>query len=265
MHSLFHDRRHLIPFRSALLPQIFTDVLVIGSGVAGLRTALAAAEHSEVVLLSKGGRDAAATAWAQGGIAAALHRDDAPQLHARDTLAAGAGLCDAPAVERITREGVERVGELLEWGFAVDRDAEGEPALAREGGHSRPRILHAGGDATGAALLDTLWRRLELTAGERVRVFDNCFALDLLTAGDEPGAPCVGAVTHHRRYGLQIIWARATILAGGGAGMAWRETTNPPSCTGDALAMAYRAGAQLADMAFMQFHPTTLYIAGAAR
>ena len=265
MHSVFDERRFLIPFRATLLPQVFTDVLIVGAGAAGLRAAIAAAEHSNVIVLTKGGQSDAATAWAQGGVACAMDDDDDPALHARDTIEAGAGLCDASAVRQITSRGRARLLEMLDWGMRVDRDASGDLALAREGGHDRRRILHAGGDTTGAELLRTLWAQVATITGERVRVFDRCFALDLLTAGDAAGAPCMGALTHHDRYGLQIIWANTVILAGGGAGMVWRETTNPPVSTGDAIAMARRAGADVADMAFMQFHPTTLYVAGAAR
>ena len=152
---------------------------------------------------------------------------------------------------------------MFAWGMRVDRDAGGKVMLGREGGHAAHRIIHAGGDATGAEVQQVLVERVKQTAG--VRVFSNCFALDLITPNDGEGSPVMGAITHHPKFGLQMIWARSTILAAGGSGVLFRETTNPPQATADGLAMAYRAGATLADMAYMQFHPTTLYLAGASR
>jgi len=263
MHRLFSERRYLIPFRGLLLPQIFTDTLVIGAGAAGLRAGVAAAEHGDVIVLAKSGDGTSASAWAQGGIAGAITGDDTVEAHIADTLTAGAGLCDDEAVRRIVSSGPERVNELLEWGCRFDRADDGSLQLAREGGHSAARIARADGDATGREIQRTLWARARATSG--MRVFGDCFALDLLTPSSEDGSPCMGAITHHPRYGLQMIWAKATILASGGCGELWRETTNPPGSAGDGLAMAYRAGANLADMAFMQFHPTTLYVAGASR
>lgn len=263
MHAIFHERRYLIPFRTALLPQIFTDVLVVGGGVAGLRAALAAAEHGEVILVLKGDFRSSNTWWAQGGVACAMGPGDSAEQHIADTLAAGAELCDRPVVEKVVREAAERIREVMGWGVAFDRDsASGALAFGREGGHSRARVLHAEGDATGRVLVGVLERRVR--ANERIRIFENCRVVDLLTLEGSP-VRCVGAMTHHPRYGLQVIWARATILASGGCGQVFRESTNPPTATGDGLAMAFRAGAELADMAFVQFHPTTLYVAGAAR
>jgi len=264
MHPAFDSRRYLIPFRSSLLPQIFTDTLVIGGGVGGLRAAIAAAEHGEVIVLAKEDAATSNTAWAQGGIAVVLDEADSFASHVDDTLTAGAGLCDASAVRAIVEAGPERIRELVEWGMRLD-SAPGRhgPALGREGGHHHARIIHTDGDATGRELVRCLGERVARTAG--VRIFTRCFALDLVTAGSAPGAPVMGAITHHPKHGLQMIWAKATILASGGAGMIYRETTNPKTATGDGLAMAYRAGATLADMAFMQFHPTTLYLAGATR
>jgi L-aspartate oxidase len=277
MHALFDERRYLIPFRATLLPQIFTDVLVIGEGVAGLRAALAAAEHSDVIVCSKRTIKHSATYWAQGGIAVVMdtaHGDSLDQ-HVRDTLIAGADLCDEPIVREVIEQGPPRIRELLDWGMPCDRvarpinddDAGGEPplALGKEGGHSHFRIVHADGDQTGKALALTLHARVR--AHDKIRLFEECFVLDLVTVSgtQDSGGKCVGAITHHPKYGLQMIWAHATILASGGAGQVYRESTNPNVATGDGLAMAYRAGAALADMAFMQFHPTTLYIAGANR
>jgi len=263
MHSSLDERRYLIPFRASLLPQIFTETLVIGGGVAGLRAGIAAAERGDVVILAKGRLEVSNTDWAQGGVAVVMDSADSVEEHVRDTLGAGGGLNDEPVVREVAERGPERVQELLDWGLRADVDESGAINLAREGGHSRRRILHADGDATGRELMRVLAARARRTAG--IRIFESCFALDLLTPSPEAGSPCLGAITHHPRFGLQIIWAKSTILASGGLGVVWRETTNTALSTGDGLAMAYRAGASLADMAFMQFHPTTLYVAGSSR
>lgn len=264
MDPVFDQRRYLIPFRSSLLPQIFTDTLVIGAGVAGLRAAIAASAHGETIVLAKEDFKNTNTAWAQGGIASVLGEDDAFEAHARDTMTAGAGLCDRDAVDLVVRRGPGLIRECLSWGMDIDR-AGGRPALGREGGHSRARIVHAGGDATGRELERVLVDRARAIGKDRLRIFEHCFALDLITPTDEVGSPVMGAITHHEKYGLQVIWAKATILATGGAGVLYRETSNPAPATADGLAMAYRAGVSLADMAFVQFHPTTLYLPGAAR
>lgn len=263
MDPLLHQRRYLIPFRGSLLPQIFTDTLVIGAGVAGLRAALAASQHGEVIVLSKSDFRQTNTAWAQGGIAAVMDAADSVESHVQDTLTAGAGTCDEPTVRQVVQRGPRLLEEVISWGMNVDRTPGGGISLGREGGHGASRIIHAHGDATGAELQRVLVDRVHATPG--VRVFEKCFALDLITPSTEVGAPVMGAITHHEKYGLQMIWAKATILAAGGAGVLYRETTNPPAATADGLAMAFRAGATLADMAFMQFHPTTLYLAGASR
>lgn len=263
MHPLFDERRYLIPFRSGLLPQIFTGTLVIGSGVAGLRSAIAASEHGDAIVLCKGELDQSNTAWAQGGVAAVLDDDDSFESHVSDTLQAGADLCDEPVVDSIVRGGPAEMDRLIEWGMRFDRDASGEVSLGREGGHHASRILHADGDGTGAELQRVLIGRAQ--ASERIRLFDHCFALDLLTASDEPGASVLGAVTWHPKFGLQMIWARSVVLASGGAGRVYRETTNPRVATADGIAMAYRVGASIADMCFVQFHPTVLYVPGAPR
>lgn len=283
MHSLFDERRYLIPFRAMLLPQIFADVLVVGTGVAGLRAALAASEHGDVIIASKGELPQSNTYWAQGGIAAAMNKGDTTALHVEDTLKCGAGLCDGPVVRTVVENGPPRIAELIDWGMRFDhagghtgavnaasrgQGLVGENGIAgalsfgREGGHSMHRILHADGDATGRELAITLDRVVRTKPN--IRLFNNCFVLDVITLSGSPPR-CVGAITHHPKYGLQVIWANAVILASGGSGQVYRESTNPPVATGDGIAMAYRAGAKVADMAFMQFHPTTLYIAGASR
>ncbi|HLP84535.1 MAG TPA: L-aspartate oxidase, partial [Phycisphaerales bacterium] len=202
-------------------------------------------------------------AWAQGGVATVLDPKDTIESHVQDTLIAGAGACDESVVRLVVEQGPKRIDEMFSWGMRVDRDEGGKVMLGREGGHAAHRIIHAGGDATGAEVQRVLLDRVKQTPG--IRVFANCFALDLITPNDSEGAPVMGAITHHPKFGLQMIWARSTILAAGGSGVLFRETTNPPQATADGLAMAYRAGATLADMAYMQFHPTTLYLAGASR
>ncbi|MFP4145646.1 MAG: L-aspartate oxidase [Phycisphaeraceae bacterium] len=271
MDAVFGERRYLIPFRATLLPQIFTDVLVIGSGVAGMRAALAASDSAEVIVAAKGELRQSNTYWAQGGVAAVLNEGDTFEEHVADTLGAGGDLCDEPVVRQVVEAGPDRIRELIDWGMRFDRvtggdgddnDRSGQFAFGREGGHSHFRILHADGDATGKVLGGTLLDRVR--SRESIRVFEDCFVLDLITVdGGQP--QCLGAITHHPKYGLQVIWAAATILATGGCGQVYRESTNPPMATGDGLAMAYRAGAELMDLAFMQFHPTTLYVAGASR
>ncbi|QQE11655.1 L-aspartate oxidase [Planctomycetota bacterium] len=267
MDQIFHQRRYLIPFRAVLLPQIFTDVLVIGAGVAGMRSALSAAEegadeNTDVIIASKGVLKDSSTYWAQGGIAAVMDKADSFESHIDDTMIAGAGLCDRNAVAHIVEQAPQRIEECIKWGLPFDKSAKtNQTALAREGGHSHRRILHADGDGTGKAFALTLYDKI--LEHDSIRLFDDCFVLDLIT--DKDNQVCLGAITHHPKYGLQVIWAGATILASGGCGHLYRESTNPQTVTGDGIAAAYRAGAKLQDMSFVQFHPTTLYIAGAAR
>ncbi len=268
MHSIYSERRYLIPFRATLLSQIFTDVLVVGAGVAGASAALAAVganPEAEVIVVTKAKAEDSNTAYAQGGIAAVLDKEDSVGDHVQDTLIAGADLCDSAMVQKVVGEGPLRLAELIAAGLPLDRDAAGELKLGLEGGHGRPRVVHSEGDATGRALALTLKQQLlNHKNGDkgRIRLFEDCFALDILT--DETGA-CRGLLTQHPRFGLQVIWASSVILAGGGCGQVYRESTNPAVATGDSIAMGWRAGAELGDLAFVQFHPTTLYIAGASR
>jgi len=257
------DRPLLIPFRSSLLPQIFCDTVVVGSGVAGLRTSIALADRGDVILLAKEALDLSNTSWAQCGIAAALSPEDTFEGHVADTLEAGAGLCEPDAVQTLVEQGAEEVRRLLSWGMRVDRDAAGAPKLGLEGGHHHHRILHTDGDATGTELARCLIERARQAA--RLRIFDRCFALDILVDTRGGSRRAAGMLTWHPRHGLQILWARSIVLATGGCGQLWRETSNPRVATGDGVAMAWRAGATLADLEFMQFHPTTLYVAGAPR
>jgi L-aspartate oxidase len=255
------QRRYLIPFKAVRLPQQFTDVLVIGGGVAGLRAAIAAAaEGVDVLVLTKDTIDQSNTWYAQGGIAAVLQPADSYESHVDDTEKGGAGLCDRDAVDVVIKEGPQRVLELLEWGANFDKKP-GNPhglAFTREGGHSFARILHAYGDATGKELAETLIRTVR--GRESIRVSENTFVIDLVT---EDGR-CLGVLALIEGN-VNLIWAKRTILASGGAGQLFRESTNPKIATADGHAMAYRAGATLQDMEMVQFHPTTLYVAGASR
>jgi len=250
-------RRYLTDFDTARTGHVFTDVLVVGAGVAGLSAALTA-NCADVVVLAKGTLESSSTHWAQGGVAAVTGPADSVAQHVRDTLTVGAGLNRAAAVERVCGEGPQRIRDLIHDGFAFDSEA-GMLALGLEGGHQENRVLHAGGDATGRVLSEFLFAQARARAG--IRIFENCFLIDLITVD----GVCRGAVTHHPKYGHQLIWAAQTILASGGYGQLYRETTNPPGITGDGVAAALRAGARVADMELVQFHPTTLYIAGATR
>ncbi len=255
------QRRYLIPFKAARLPQQFTDVLVIGGGVAGLRAAIAAAEEgAEVLVLTKDTIDQSNTWYAQGGIAAVLQPLDSYESHVQDTEKGGAGLCDHRIVDIVVQEGPQRVLELLEWGINFDKDATKAHGLAfaREGGHSFARILHSYGDATGKELAQTLINTVR--AKETIRTSENSFVIDLVTDAGR----CLGVLALMDGH-VNIIWAKRTIVASGGAGQLYRESTNPKIATADGHAMAYRAGAALQDMEMVQFHPTTLYIAGASR
>jgi len=261
MFEALTQRRYLLPFHAARLPHLFTDVLVIGGGVAGLRSAIAAAdEGAEVLLLAKDAINESNTWYAQGGIAAVLQPLDSYALHAEDTLKAGAGLCDNKSIQIVVEEGPQRVLELVEWGAHFDKQ-DGNPhglAFTREGGHSFARIVHAYGDATGRDVVQTL---LEVArARELIRISDRSFVVDLITDAGR----CLGASALIGGQ-INIIWAKRTILASGGAGQLYRESTNPKIATADGHAMAYRAGAAVKDMEMVQFHPTTLYVAGASR
>jgi len=233
------------------------EVLVVGAGVAGLSAALGCAPR-RVTLLTKTPLGAGgSTAWAQGGIAAALAADDAPELHAADTRAAAAGLAVDAAVERLTGEGPRRIAALLALGARFDRDpATGGLALGREAAHGRRRILHAGGDATGAELSRALAAAVR-RAGH-VRVEEGSFALDLAVDPRGGRRRVVGALALDPDGRRVLHLAGAVVLATGGAGRLYRHTTNPPEVTADGLAMAARAGARLADLEFVQFHPTAL-------
>jgi L-aspartate oxidase len=258
-------RRYLVPFTAHRLPHVLTDVLVIGSGVGGLRAALAAADFGDVVLVSKAQLKESNTYYAQGGIASVWAATDSFDAHIQDTLTVACGLATTPAVETVVRDAPERIRELIAWGANFDRQpgggvaGGGDLALGREGGHSAARIIHALGDATGKELANSLGHQTR--QHPRIDVFEHTFILDLLTVDGQ----CLGALAWHKDRGTFVILARKTILASGGAGILYRETTNPAIATADGLAMAFRAGAVLRNLEMVQFHPTTIYIAGATR
>ncbi len=230
------------------------DLLVIGAGLAGLSAALEAGDRgAAVTLVTKGSLRASNSFMAQGGIAAAIGPGDHPDLHAQDTLRAGRGLAEPAAVAVLVGDGIRRIGDLERWGVRFDRGPDGAPALGREGGHGRRRILHAGGSATGAAIADQLIAQVE--RHPRIAVREHTAAVELICDGER----CHGAWVLGRDE-LQPVSARMTLLATGGAGALFARTTNPPGATGEAIALAVRAGAAAADMEFVQFHPTALAV-----
>jgi L-aspartate oxidase len=250
--------RYLVPFAPKTAAHRFTDVLVVGAGIAGLRAALAVPPPLEVLVVTKDRIDESNSSYAQGGIASVLAPEDRFENHVEDTLAAGAGLCDRAVVDLVVRDAPKAIRELVSWGTQFDLEGD-HLALTREGGHSHARIVHALGDATGHEVMRAVIARARQTPN--VTIWDDTFTIDLLTHGGR----CVGAVVSRGDGDRLLVWAKQVILASGGAGMIYRETTNPPVATGDGMAAAWRAGAELRDMEFMQFHPTVLYVAGSAR
>jgi len=234
------------------------DFLVIGAGVAGLRAAIELAPAGRVLVLAKREVSDSATNLAQGGIAAALSDEDEISLHLQDTLNAGDGLCNVDAARVLVEEGPERIEELIQWGTEFDRQGT-KLAFTREGAHSRSRILHAHGDSTGREILRALYAKARTLKTVSVREFE--FSTDLcLEAGRVAGIRLIGETGLH-----QQITAAAVLLATGGLGQLYRNTTNPSVATGDGVAMAFRAGAEISDMEFIQFHPTALYLKKAPR
>jgi L-aspartate oxidase len=246
-------KRYLVRFGPKQTPHVFTDLLVIGVGIAGVRAALAAPRDLRVLVITKDRLQQSNSNYAQGGIAAVRSPEDRFENHIEDTLTAGAGLCDRDVVEMVVREAPRQIDDLIAFGARFDQEA------GIEGGHSYHRIVHALGDATGFEVMRAIIEQAKKTPN--LTLWDRTFTIDLLTHEGR----CVGALVHRRQQGKLLIWAKQTILASGGVGMVYRETTNPPVATGDGMAAAYRAGAELRDMEFMQFHPTVLYVAGSSR
>lgn len=241
------------------------DFLVIGSGIAGLSFSLKMAEKGKVLIITKSDKDESNTKYAQGGIAAVWYEGDSYEKHIKDTIVAGAGINDPEVVELVVRKSTKRIKELIEWGARFDKADSGEYDLVKEGGHSESRILHHK-DVTGFEIERALIE--EATKHPNIEISDHHFALDLITQHhlgqqvkrSEGGIECYGAyVLNNATEEIETILAKATILAAGGAGQVYSTTTNPGIATGDGIAMAYRAKAEVADMEFIQFHPTSLY------
>ncbi len=235
------------------------DFLVIGAGVAGLRAAIESAKSGTVLVIAKDSLRESSSEYAQGGIAVALSDDDEVALHEQDTIYAGDGLCDAEAVRTLVEEGPAAIQDLIEWGAEFDREGQ-KLAFTREGAHSRNRILHAHGDSTGREIARTLYRKASSLSNIR---FESYAAItDLLIANGR----AVGAVIFDEKSGtLREVRSRAVLLATGGLGRVFKETTNPDVATGDGVAMAWRAGAAISNIEFVQFHPTALHVEGAPR
>ncbi|MFI9119600.1 L-aspartate oxidase [Streptomyces bikiniensis] len=242
---------------------IDADVVVVGSGVAGLTAALrCTAAGLRTVVVTKALLDDGSTRWAQGGIAAALGEGDTPEQHLDDTLVAGAGLCDERAVRTLVTEGPDAVRRLIETGAHFDTTSEGEIALTREGGHHRRRIAHAGGDATGAEISRAL---VEAIRDRGVHTVEHALVLDLLTdAAGRTAGVTLHVMDEGQHDGVGAVHAPAVVLATGGMGQIFSATTNPPVSTGDGVALALRAGAEVSDLEFVQFHPTVLFLGAGA-
>jgi len=245
------------------------DIVVIGSGIAGLTAALECRDLGTIMVVTKDEVSAGSTHWAQGGIAWVQAEGDTVQQHIDDTLVAGAGLCIEDAVRVLVTEGPDEVAKLINRGAEFDRDLAGRLELTREGGHMRNRIAHAGGDATGAEIERALIAAV--TADRGIEIVEHALVLDLIPAEVGPGEqPAVAGVTLHvlgegTRGGVGAVHAHAVVLATGGIGQIYAVTTNPPVSTGDGVAAALRAGARLRDIEFIQFHPTVLYLGAGAR
>ncbi|MFC5704253.1 L-aspartate oxidase [Cohnella faecalis] len=250
--------RYVVDFDLDNLPRVDTDVIVIGAGIAGLFTTLKVSETKKVLMITKKSLFDSNTRYAQGGIAAVISEDDSPEFHRQDTLIAGAGLCDSAAVDVLVHEGPQGVQELVRYGTNFDEE-DGQFALTKEGAHSQRRILHANGDATGFEIVRALAEKVQNDPA--VELWDDHFVIDLLTEDGE----CRGAIVQKPDGSRVAVFGNAIILCTGGTGQLYRYTTNPEVATGDGVAMAYRAGAIIRDMEFIQFHPTSLCYPGAPR
>lgn len=250
--------RYLAPFDPKRTNHYFVDIFIVGGGLAGLRSAIAADMNQSVLVVTKDKWKESNSNYAQGGIAGVMSPLDSFEEHIEDTLVAGGSLCDRAVVERVVKAGPERILELIQWGTQFDEKND-QLLLGREGGHGRNRILHAHGDATGAEIMRAVIEKCRKSPN--IQMWQETFTLDLLVHEGR----CRGAIVWNPYHGKTYIWAKQTILCTGGTGQVYRETTNPVVATGDGHAMAYRAGAELRDMEFVQFHPTVLYIAGSSR
>jgi L-aspartate oxidase len=250
--------RYLIPVEPKRMGHYFTDVLIIGGGLAGLRAAHEIDPGLRTMVLTKDKVQESNSAYAQGGIASVWDPEDRFDNHIQDTLVAGCELCDLPTVEMVVREAPLRVAELMEWGTQFDR-LDGQLVLGREGGHSHQRIIHALGDATGKEIMRAMIAHTR--SMPNIELVEEAYTIDLITHEGR----CRGALVSIQGGAPVMVWAKETILCAGGCGQIFRESTNPKVATGDGHAIAFRAGAQMRDMEFMQFHPTVLYIAGSSR
>ncbi|MBP1996155.1 L-aspartate oxidase [Paenibacillus eucommiae] len=250
--------RYLVDVDLHSIPHVHTDVIVIGAGIAGLFSAIQASESKKVIMITKKSLLDSNTRYAQGGIAAVISDEDLPEYHKQDTLIAGAGLCSPDAVDLLVHEGPNGVNDLIRMGTKFDLE-DGVFALTKEGAHSQRRILHAHGDATGAEIVRALSERTKLDPN--IELWDDHFVIDLVTDDGE----CYGALVQKPDGQKVFVRGNATILCSGGAGQLFRYTTNPDIATGDGIAIAYRAGAHIQDVEFIQFHPTALCYPGAPR
>ncbi|WP_018249595.1 L-aspartate oxidase [Orenia marismortui] len=248
--------RYLVNFNLAELKQEKDEYLVIGTGIAGLTTAINLSDQGRVILLGKEELKDCNTEYAQGGIAAAISKEDKAILHYTDTLKAGAGLCNPKAVDILVKEGSRRIYDLIDLGVGFDRKDDGI-SLTQEGAHSCRRILHAGGDATGREIRSSLARRVR--ENPNIQVKDRIFVIDLLVNNEQ----IYGVLAYDQKQEEYIAYlSSVVVLATGGAGELYQSTSNPKVATGDGIALAYRAGAKVMDLEFIQFHPTTLELEG---
>lgn len=249
------DRRFLTEFDIEKIEKRVSDVLIIGSGIAGVFTALGLADKLDIMIITKEALDISSSFLAQGGIAVSLDKDDSPLLHFKDTLYAGAGLCDEENVWALVNEAAQNIEKLCSYGVNFDKDEKKVLSLTKEGAHSKSRIIHAG-DTTGKVVCDTLISSVKCK--ENVKIFEKIFAIDFLTK--QAQNECFGILAFDENTGEKVIFlAKYIVCASGGFGRIYSYTTNPPVATGDGAAMAFRAGAELVDLEFVQFHPTVLY------
>jgi len=250
--------RYMVPLQPKRMGHYFTDVLILGGGLAGLRAAHEIAPSLRTMILTKDKLEESNSSYAQGGIASVWDPEDRFDNHVQDTLVAGCDLCDESTVDMVVREAPLRVAELIEWGTQFDQ-LDGQLILGREGGHSHQRIIHALGDATGKEIMRAMMAHVR--ERKNIEIIEEAYTIDLITFDGR----CCGAVVSIQNRPPVLVWANETILCTGGCGQIFRESTNPRVATGDGHAIAFRAGAVMRDMEFMQFHPTVLYIAGSSR